>query len=110
MLQSMGSQSVGHNLATELNQSDYDFPTSPLGFSFSFNFLKNLTLKFYYYYYYCLLSAAVYSGQNFKNHLFMNLERIPSPPTPTHMTRGKDGKQWCPVLLHCDDTILKSVY
>ena len=56
-----------------------------------------------------LLSAAVYSGQNFKNHLFMNLEWIPSPPTPTHMMTGKEGKQWCPVSLHSDDTTLKSV-
>ena len=41
----------------------------------------------------------------------MHLEWIPFPPTPTHMmTRGKDGKQWHPVLLHSDDMILKSVY
>ena len=55
--------------------------------------------------------AFFFSGQNFKNHLFMNLEWTPSPPAPTHtMTRGKDGKQWCLVLLRSDDTILKSVY
>ena len=28
----------------------------------------------------------------------------------THDDKRKDGKQWCPVLLHSEDTILKSVY
>ena len=69
-------------------------------------FIQQLRTNYLFYFIYLFF----YSGQNFKNHLFMNLEWIPSPPTPTHMMTGKEGKQWCPVSLHSDDTTLKSVY